>query len=470
MAHAGHHVDLFEQGARVGGKMNRTEVDGMMVDTGPTLITMPDVLRGFFASVGASMEDYLRLQRVDPACQYRWTDGTRLDLPFDADAVPDAIGSIAPSDVAAVRAYLRDAREVYELTKDIFIFSPFDGFREFLKPRNLPLLPKLPRLRFLSSLHAEHRRRFRDPRVIQLFDRFATYNGSNPYRAPATLMVIPWVEIGLGAWYPEGGVWKIADALAAVAKRCGAAIHTSSPVSRIRVHNGRAVGLTLADGTEVDADHVISNVDVHVTRRFLLGKSVAEPHDLSCSGIVLQCSVESADHGLAHHNVLFADHYRSEFDALAHAHHPHPESTIYISRAAASDPLRAQTDREAWFVLVNAPPRGRDAVGGASAWEGAAETVADRIRARMRRFGVDPTIRAMSIRTPDTMADEWSSYRGALYGASSNSPFSAFLRPRQRSSEVRNLWYVGGSAHPGGGVPLVITSGMIAADLLSRHS
>lgn len=461
-------MDLFEQLPSVGGKMGRTEIGGVVVDTGPTLVTMPDVLRGFFHSVGCSMEDHLTLNRVDPACHYRWSDGTVLDLPFDADAVPDAIGAVSPGDAAAVRTYLRDAREVYELTKDIFIFSPFDGMREFFKPKNMSLLPKLPRLRFGSTLHAEHARRFRDRRVIQLFDRFATYNGSSPYLAPATLMVIPWVEIGLGAWYPEGGIWRIADAIAAVAMRCGVRIHTSTRVARIATRDRRVHSVVLSDGTVVDADHVIANADVHTTRRHLLGLDVPEPKDLSCSGIVLQLSVDADGHGLGHHNVLFADDYRAEFASLATADHPHPDATVYVSRAAGSDPSRRGSGREPWFVLVNAPPRGVDdgSDSSRSVWRDGGEAVAEAILARMRTFGVTPTIRAMAIRTPDTMATEWSSVRGALYGASSNSIFSAFLRPRQRSTDVANLWYVGGSAHPGGGVPLVITSGMIAADLI----
>lgn len=430
---------------------------------------MPFVLEHFFKSVGASFQDHVTLKRVDPACQYRWSDGSQFDLPFDASEACDAIERFSPGEGASVRQYLRDAQEIYELTKDVFIFSPFDGFREFLKLKNLRMLPKLHRLRFTKTLHDVHTSMFRDPRIIQLFDRFATYNGSSPYLAPATLMVIPWVEIGLGAWYAVGGTYSIAEAITTLAIERGVRIHLGQGVSSIVVERGVASGVVLDDGSAFRADHVISNADVFTTRKHLLGIDVEDPTDLSCSGLVLLMSTDRVDHGLAHHNVLFSDDYKGEFETLIHGDRPRRDSTIYISRSAPVDSTQAPSDRENWFVLVNAPPKGihssREPMS-ASVWRDHSESQAQLVMDRMADFGIRPSIRQMEIRTPDLMASQWSSHRGALYGSSSNSMFSAFLRPRQRSSEVANLWYVGGSAHPGGGVPLVATSGMIAAELL----
>jgi len=428
---------------------------------------MPFVLDQFFASVGRTMLDRLILHPVSPACHYRWTDGSRLNLPFASADVPNAIDAIAPGEGINVVRYLNQAREVYELTKDVFILRPFSGVRELLRWKNLPLLPKLHKLRSTRTMHTHHMRMFNDKRIIQLFDRFATYNGSSPYLAPATLMVIPWVEIGLGAWYPDGGIYSIARAITDVAREVGVNIHLETPVKSIVSERGHASGVVLQDGSTARADIVVSNADVHVTRRFLLGKNVPNPTNLSCSGLVIHMSVHREEHGLQHHNVLFTDDYPSEFEALKNNDRPHKNATIYVSRPTHTYPDLAPSDRENWFVLVNAPARGVSSIlepREVSVWRDGAERNVEQVVNRMSEFGLRPSICATSVRTPDTMASEWSSFRGALYGSSSNSMFSAFLRPKHRSRDLPNLWYVGGSVHPGGGVPLTVLSGMMAAD------
>lgn len=472
LAHAGYRVDVFEQSDRVGGKCNVSTFDGCTFETGPTLVTMPFVLDEVFHRVGRRREDYIVLHPVDPACQYRWSDGSRLDMPFALEDVIENIEQFAPGEGAHARAYLEHAKEVYEMTKDVFIFSPFDGFLEFIKPHNLGMLPKLHKLRFASTLHKHNASYFRDQRLLQLFDRFATYNGSNPYKAPATLMVIPWVEIGFGAWYPEGGMYSIINGLVRLATELGVSIHTSRRVSSITTTRKKATGVVLEDGERIECAHVISNADVFVTRKHLLGLDVREPKDLSCSGLVIQASVEQADHGLAHHSILFADDYRREFAAIEHGPHNDADATIYISRSVAAYKQLAGVGRENWFMLINAPANGVSDLlnhGEPSKWKDHERALLNRVLERLDTFGLQPNIREYQIRTPDTMAQEWSSYRGALYGASSNSPLSAFLRPRQKSQDIQNLWYVGGSAHPGGGIPLVATSGLLAASLIQQQ-
>jgi phytoene desaturase len=464
LAKRGYHVSLFEQNATIGGKMSRASFDGCTFDVGPSLLTMPFVLDDFFREMGTSINDELTLIPIDPACHYRWSDGTQLDLPFNHEAIPDAIGALSPRDRDAVARYITEARFVYEATKDVFIFSPFGGVKEFFRPRNFPLLGALPRLRLTRSLHNVHASTFKDPRVVQLFDRFATYNGSSPYLAPATLMVIPWVEFGFGAWYPMGGMYAIAEAIARVGERVGVEITTSSPVRRIIIDERRtARGVELEDGTIVTADHVVSNADVHITRTRLLGEHLPPTQDLSCSGFVMLCSVEKGAWGLAHHNVLFSDDYQREFADIFERKILPGEPTIYIARSSRTDQSQAAEGRENWFILVNAP----------SVSGGVASDYAQVVLQRLEAFGIRPDVREMYVRTSADMAREWSTEGGALYGASSNSMFSAFLRPRQRSSQHRNLWYVGGSAHPGGGIPLVTISGSIAADLITyqdQHS
>lgn len=466
LARHGHTVTVLEQSDQPGGKMGRMTFDGCTFDTGPSLITMPFVLDAFFRHAGTSLHEQLDLIPIDPACHYRWSDGSRLDIPFDVQSIPDAIDQLSPADVPSMRRYLDHSATIYRATKDVFIFSAFDGIFEFIKPRNLHLLPALPRLRFTQTMHDLHRSTFQDRRIVQLMDRFATYNGSSPYRAPATLAVIPHVEFAYGAWYPRGGIYAIAEAFARVASMHGVDVRYRTAVQRID-HDGRRVrGVVTADGERIEADLVVSNVDAHITRTTLLGESVPEPKDPSTSGFIMLMSVDRRDAGLRHHNVLFSDDYRREFTDIVERRVPAEDMTIYIARSAHTDHTQAPPDRENWFVLVNAPATGkRDGT-----WQQTAPAYAERVLQRMRRFGIDPSIREMHLRTPDDMVRMWSADRGSLYGRSSNSMFSAFLRPRQRSKRFPNLWYVGGSAHPGGGVPLVTTSGMLAAEgILGRQ-
>ena len=455
LAHRGYSVDLFEQNDYVGGKMGRLIFDGCTFDTGPSLITMPFVLDQFFRDLGTSLASELDLISVEPACRYRWSDGATLDIPFHTDQIADAVASISPADAHAVERYINDARTMYEATKDVFIFRPFQGLLEFFKPRNVSLVRSLSKLRFTKTLHDVHAEYFKDPRIVQLFDRFATYNGSSPYKAPATLMVIPWVEFGFGAWYPKGGIFSIAEAIERVAIHAGVRIHKNCAVTRI-IGRRNVTGVELFTGDKVAADRVISNVDVHTTRTKLLGEHLPTTKDLSCSGLVMLMSVQRREFGLAHHNVLFSDNYEEEFTDIFDRRLFPSQPTIYISRSCHSDASQASPDRENWFVLSNAPPS--DTLGDDRSWQNA-----DAVLERLQAYGIQPTIREMQIRSSADMARLWSSEQGALYGRSSNSMISAFLRQQQRSSRVKDLWYVGGSAHPGGGVPLVIISGTIAA-------
>jgi len=270
------------------------------------------------------------------------------------------------------------------------------------------------------------------------------------------LAIIPWVELHYGAWYPMGGIYSIADAMQKVARAQGVRIHTNTAVTRMMRDGRRVVGVELDTGDRVTADRVISNVDVHTTRTQLLNERLGHTRDLSSSGLVMLLSVEKTDLDLRHHNILFSDDYEAEFTDIFHWERFPSQPTIYISRSCHTDASQSPPDRENWFVLTNAPPS-RDLN------DERAEQHAEVVLNRMLDLGIKPRIREMRIKSSAEMAIEWGAEGGALYGPSSNSMFSAFLRQQQRSSRLEDLWYVGGSAHPGGGVPLVIISGTIAA-------
>jgi phytoene desaturase len=307
----------------------------------------------------------------------------------------------------------------------------------------------------------------------QMLGRFATYVGASPYAAPATLAVVAHVELAGGVWYPQGGIYRIAEAMRQLAEACGVTIHTGSAVARILVDGGRAVGVLLNDGTQQPATAVISNVDVATTYHKLLPPLAAVNRrarrlartETSCSGFVLMLGIEGLHPPLAHHNIFFADDYRREFDDIFRRGIPPEDPTIYAAITSKSDAGHAPPGCENWFVLVNAP-----AASARYNWEAHATGYRDHILATLARAGYDlrGRIRSEQMLTPPDLQRMSGAWRGALYGISSNAALNAFRRPNNRCADVRGLYFAGGTTHPGGGVPMVTLSGRVAASMLLR--
>jgi phytoene desaturase len=463
MAHDGWDVTLLEKEETPGGKMGRVEFDGCVFDTGPSLITMPFVFKNFFASCGRNFDDYVSLRPLEPTCRYFWRDGTQFDAFKNGENLLKELHRVFPEDRSAVQDYLRDAEKAYDGTKDVFLFNRFEGFKEFLKPENLRLLPILPLLRPHKTLHSLHKSFFKSPKLIQIFDRFATYNGSSPYKAPATLSIIAHVELGLGAWYPDGGIYSIAQAFEKLCRELGVEMRFKSEVDEIITERNVAKGVKLRSGEVLKADAVVSNIDVDWTRRNLLKEKSVPEREYSCSGFVILAAVKKKERGLSHHNILFTGNYEREFDDIFKRKIPADDMTVYISNSSHSDPSMAQPDRENWFILINAPSNDSTEF-----WKNSAEDYREKVLKKMGEFGLDirDDILSYKIITPDDFKNRFSATNGSLYGAASNNPLSAFLRPGNISKDVKNLFYVGGSTHPGGGVPLVVLSGGIVANII----
>jgi phytoene desaturase len=465
---AGLGVTIFERHPSMGGKLARLDRDGFVFDLGPTVLTMPFLLRELFESCGRRLDDYLTLRPVEPTCRYHWSDGERFDAHSDRERLASEVARLAPDDRDPLFVFLDEIAALYEATKDIFLFNPFGGVAELFKPRNLRLLPILPRLGVATTVDASLRRRFRSPKLVQLFDRFATYNGSSPYRASATLNIIPHVELAFGSWYPEGGMGALALALERLALELGVELRRSTEVERLELAGG-SVGAIIASGERHPADAVISNVDVLWTYRHLLEPlGIPAPRSVSgaersCSGFLILASVRGEHPGLAHHNVFFSDDYPDEFRDIFERKRLPRAMTIYISIASKSDRPLAPEGCEGWYILINAPSGGIEHHD-----PEAARLYAESVWSRLRAFGIEPEVVAQSRLTPIDIERRYGSVGGAIYGASSNSIFSAFLRPGNRAPRPRGLYFCGGSAHPGGGIPLALLSGRIAAGLVTR--
>ncbi|RJK96840.1 phytoene desaturase family protein [Vallicoccus soli] len=472
LAALGHAVTVLEQAPEVGGKLGRYARDGFVFDTGPSLLTLPAVYRDLFLTTGDALETVLDLVPVDPTAHYRFPDGTEVDVPNAsrsgvARAFDEALGAGAG---AQWTSFLQRAGRIWDLTREPFLESPLDGWRTLAGlARSWDAVRTVAPWRSLRGLGEQH---LRDPRLRMFLDRYATYTGSDPRRAPAALATVPYVEQVFGSWYVRGGLRLLGDAVRDRAVERGARVEAGVEVVEVLVEGGRAAGVRLADGRTVPADVVVSGVDAAQ----LYGGLVRAPSAArslrratpSLSGVVLLLALRGRTPGLAHHTVLFPDDYDAEFDAVFGRRGPQrpvDDPTVYVS--APDDPaLRPDDDHEAWFVLVNAP---RHAPGAGVDWdaEGLADAYADRVLAAMARRGLDVRGRLLwrEVRTPADLERATRSPGGSIYGTSSNGARGAFLRPANRSP-VPGLFLVGGSSHPGGGLPLVGLSAAIVADLV----
>ncbi len=459
LAHAGHGVEIWEKNASAGGKLKELRADGFTWGTGPSLLTMPHVLRELFASVGERLEDHLELVRLDSCCRYFWMDGTVIDEDAAFWQRPEVV------------KFLHYARGIYELSGEAYLHRPPGDFWRAFTPRNWPKLRHLGKVATTRTLAREVERRIADPYLRQIFLRFATYNGSSPYLTPATFNIIPYVEAEFGAWYVRGGMPRIAEALAALAERQGATLHYGRTATG---WNGREA--TAADGTRTGADFLICNGDALTSQTGFLSNlyderarwEIRRP-PLSTSGFILFLGVRGRDPRLGHHNIFFSNNYQREF-AQIHRARIHPdEPTIYISISARSDSTHAPEGHDNYFVLVNAPARNP-----LRPWtEEEIDLYRELIVARLEAFGLTGlSERIVSQRTftPTDFATRDLAYHGALYGWASHSVRTSLFRPPLRAPGTRNVFFVGGTTHPGGGIPLVLLSGKMVADLVQREA
>jgi phytoene desaturase len=476
LASLGHRVTVLEQAAVVGGKLGWYSRDGHSFDTGPSLLTWPQVYRDLFAATGGRLEEAVDLVRLDPAVDYRFSDGARLRVPGTPDAVPGALDDALG--VGAGREWtdlMERAAAMWRISEEPFLRTPLRGAATLAALARRP--SDVATVAPWQSLRGLGRRYLRSAELRLLLDRYATYSGSDPRRAPAVLATVPFVEQSFGSWYVRGGLHRLGLAVAERAAERGAVLRTGRTVRRILVERNRACGVELTDGEVVTADVVVSGADAARLYGGLLPPgpaTAAARRNLgratpSLSGFVLLLALRGRTPNLAHHTVLFPGDYDAEFDAVfgrgSAPPRPVSDPTVYVS--APDDPaVRPDDDSESWFVLVNAPRHQPD--GGVDwAEPGLAERYADRVLDVLAERGLDvrKRVRWRGIRTPADLEGDTGSVGGSIYGTSSNGARAAFLRPAN-VSPVPGLFLVGGSSHPGGGLPLVALSAEIVAGLI----
>jgi len=479
LAKSGHKVAIYEASARTGGKCRTEWINGFAFDTGPSLLTLPAVYKDFFLKTGKRLEHVLNIIPVDPAFSYRFADGkevifSNLSHHKTRDAIVAAFGESAGNDWHKI---MSRAERMWSASRVQFVESELKSVFHLLKSKSL--ITDLIEIAPFTSLRKLTNRYTNSPYIRKIIDRYATYTGSDPRRVPAVLLTIAFVEEAFGAWHLKGGIGKLSEALEERCRDLGVEIFLDTPVAEILHQKNQVTGILLKNGTQITADIVVANADSEIIYSKLLpnkpkvtqkarrnlAKSIP-----SLSGFSLLIGLKADTSGgpsLSHHSVLFPENYDDEFDAIFKRKEPVPDPAIYIC-APKDETMVQNPGDESIFVLVNAP---RHEPEGGCDWNkpGLKESYAQLIIKKLAERNVDirERISVMEIRTPADLEQSVNAPGGSIYGTSSNGARSAFRRAKNRSP-LKGLYCVGGSAHPGGGLPLVGISAEIVANAIGK--
>jgi 1-hydroxycarotenoid 3,4-desaturase len=460
LAAAGAQVTVVERTSRPGGKMREVRVGDARIDTGPTVLTMPWVFEHLFQRAGARLQDHVHLQKAGILARHAWADGTRFDLHADRTRSAEAIGTL--SGAASQRGYLAfcdHAQQIYETLKDTFLTQPANGPMGLSQRIGLGRMDRLMALRPFDTLWEALGPYFPDPRLRQLFGRYATYCGSSPYLAPATLMLIAHVEQA-GVYMVAGGMQRLADAMETVARDCGVTFLYGHGAERLLMRHGRASGVVLDDGRSLEAGAVVINADPASLLAARDRRAEAASGARSLSAVTWAMTARTSGLPLVRHNVFFSDDYAAEFDALFVRGAIPEKPTVYVCAQDRDESGTAPAGAERLLLLINAPANG-DTKPLTPKEIRACEA---RVTKLLASCGLDvtPDQEPAVVTTPWHFNGLFPGTGGALYGRATHGWSAAFQRPQARTS-MPGLYQAGGGAHPGAGVPMATLSGQLAA-------
>jgi phytoene desaturase len=462
LAARGWDVAVYEKNADVGGRASSISAGGYTWDAGPTLIMMPEVLHELFAAAGRRLEDYLDLRRIDPYYRVVFEDGRHVDFTADLPAMVAAVEQIEPGAGRQYLRFLSDAERLSRLTRGAIIERTFGGAADLLNPAVLgPLLRSRP----FHTVASEVARHFRSPALRAAFSFQTLYLGTRPDRTPAAYLMIPFVEAALGVWYPMGGTRRIGEAMARLAQELGVVVRTATPVARILTAGGRARGVTLEGGATDRADAVIVNADWAYSQRLLLeGGETALGRDHGASGVLFCFAVRGPVPG-PHHTFLLSGDFAGNIADVFERRVLPARPSIYLCRPTATDPGLAPAGVELLYVLVPSPT-----LESAVEWQQDLPALRATVLARLARAGIgdlEGRLLAETVLAPEGFRARYNLMHGSAFGLAATLLQSGPFRPTIRSRGCRGLYHVGASVHPGGGVPIVILSGRLAADAIA---
>lgn len=469
LACAGHQVEVFEANQYPGGKLSEINKNGFRFDAGPSLFTLPHLVDELFELAEKKPKDHFRYIKLDKACNYFYEDGTRFTSYHNRQQFANELqNKLELKDTTPVLKQLDKAAWRYKITTPIFIEYSLHRLKNYTNLHTIKGLLSIFRLNLFSSMHLENQKLFKDKRLVQYFNRFSTYNGSSPYKAPALLNMIPHLEHNIGTFFPEEGMHAITQSIYKLAQTVGVRFYFGSKADEIIVED-KKVKAILVGGKRFDADIVVSNADIYSTYKKLL-PTEKHPENIlnqekSSSALIFYWGINKEFAELDLHNILFTNDYEKEFYHLFDKKTIYHDPTIYINITSKYKSNDAPKGCENWFVMINVPNNnGQD-------WEAliaqARKNILEKIN-RILQTDIEKCIETEETLDPRSIEKRTSSFAGALYGNASNNRYAAFLRHKNFSSQVKGLYFCGGSVHPGGGIPLCLNSAKIVSTLIQE--
>ncbi|QCO14887.1 phytoene desaturase [Azospirillum brasilense] len=478
LAARGHKVVLLEKNGWVGGKAAVLEEGGFRFDMGPTILTVPRVLRRILAEAGCDLDRELELVRLEPQWRCFFDDGTLLDLSENIGAMAAELDRLTPGRGAGegYRRFQALSERLHGISERFFFWKSVEDLGDTLKFRdsmNTSTLSDVLALRMGSTVAGTIRSHVPDARAAQMLDHFTQYVGSSPYGSPAVLCAIAHMQTNDGVWYPMGGTRAVPLALERVARRLGVEIRTGTGVRRLEVTDKRVTAVETESGERIPVSAVVSNMDSVRTYEELVGGAPAKRfrkrrrYEPACSGVVFYLGLDRGYDHLLHHDFVFSRDPAEEFEWIYRRGEPAPDPTCYIAAPARTEPGVAPPGGEALYVLVHTPYL-RPHHDWSRMLPDYRRVVFDKLKRTAGMADLEDRIRVERVLTPQDIHDRYRVLNGAIYGLASHGRFMGAFKPGNRSRDVEGLYLAGGAAHPGPGMPMVLMSGWIAADSLDQ--
>ena len=464
-------VTVFEKNSYPGGKMNVLKKEGYVFDTGPSLFVQPENIEALFKLARENIHEYFNYKSINVACKYFYEDGTVINAYTDKKKFAQELYEKAGEPQQSTLSYLNESGNIYKNIGNIFLNYSLHKRSTLRKTKILKALYNTKRDYLFSSLHQTNKKQFSNPHTVQLFNRYATYSGSNPYKAPGMLKLIPHVEYGEGVFYPDGGMIAIVNALYKLAIKKSVQFKFNTEVQKIIEHKNEAKGLII-NNENLLANVIISNADVYFTYLKLLqdeklaGKVLKQ--ERSSSALIFYWGIRKEFKQLELHNIFFSEDYKAEFDAIFKQKNLYNDPTIYINITSKCEPgVHAPAGKENWFVMVNVASDKK--ISEPEVIKTCRQNILTKL-SRILHEDIESLIETEDVLHPKLIEEQTSSYLGALYGTSSNSRQAAFFRHPNFSRKIKHLYFTGGSVHPGGGIPLCLKSAKITSNIIIEDS